>query len=223
MPPEAAIIIMAKQPQPGHTKTRLCPPLTPNEAAALYEALLRDTIDLVAGVPGCALAVAITPATSRAYFEAITPRGAILLPISGADIGRCLDQALGQLLVWGFRKALALNADGPSLPASILQQAVAALDTHNLVLGPARDGGYYLIGLKHLHPALFEGIAWSTDAVLAQTICRAATLGLDVCQLPPWYDVDTAADIARIQAELAGLPAGRLVHTRRFIEGWSRK
>ena len=222
MLPDAVIVIMAKQPQPGQTKTRLCPPLTPVEAAALYEALLRDTIDLVAGVTGCALAVAVTPPAGRTYFETITPPGTLLLPIAGADIGRCLDLALGRLLAMGFRKALALNADGPSLPPQVLQQAVAALDAHELVLGPAQDGGYYLIGLKHLVPELFEGISWSTDTVLAQTLARAAVLGLDVIQLPAWYDVDTAADIQRIRTELAGLAAERLAHTRRFLVGFRR-
>ncbi len=86
-----------------------------------------------------------------------------------------------------------------------------------MVLGPSEDGGYYLIGLKRPCPELFQGIAWSTGRVLAQTVERAEALGLSVALTPPWYDVDTASDLDRLRNELASLPAGALLHTRRFF------
>lgn len=213
----AALVIMAKQPQVGRTKTRLTPPLRPEQAAGLYEALLRDTIDLVAGLEAVDLAVAITPAAAQPYFERITPPATWLLPVQGADIGVCLQQALGGLLDRGYSRALALNADGPTLPRAYLRQALDLLEDNELVLGPGDDGGYYLIGLKKLHRPLFRDIAWSTPQVLPQTRQRAAELGLQTALTPQWYDVDTLEDLRHLLAELPSLPPDRLAHTRAFL------
>jgi rSAM/selenodomain-associated transferase 1 len=213
----AALIIMAKQPQVGQTKTRLCPPFSLEQAAGLYQALLRDTIALAAEPAWLDLAVAITPAAARPYFEQITPPGTRLLPVAGPDIGVCLQQALGSLLQHGYSRVLALNADGPTLPAAYLQQAFELLQHNDLVLGPGHDGGYYLVGLKRLHRPLFQDIAWSTPQVLPQTLERAAALGLQTALAPVWYDVDTPDDLQRLLAELQELPDNRLVFTRAFL------
>ena len=173
-----ALIIMAKQPLVGSTKTRLCPPLEPAEAAAFYEALLLDTIELCAGLDGIQLAVAVTPPGAVEYFESITPSGTILLPVDCTDIGDCLQRVIGRLFEDGCDKVCALNSDGPSLPAAYIYQAVDYLDHHELVLGPGEDGGYYLIGLKRLHRDLFNGIDWSTPQVLLQTVSKIEALGL---------------------------------------------
>jgi uncharacterized protein len=214
---DVAAIIMAKQPQVGKTKTRLCPPFTPAEAAALAEALLLDTLDVVARIPGTALAVAITPVEARVYFEQISPPGTLLLPVQGSSIGDCLSMALNNLLESGFTKALALNADGPSLPPEYLSQAVDLLDTHELVLGPSLDGGYYLIGMKKFIPQVFNRIAWSTERVLLQTLEQANALGLKYALTPEWYDVDTAKDVERLGVDVENISAERLVHTRQFL------
>ncbi len=213
--------IMAKKPAVGWTKTRLCPPLSPEEAAALYEALLRDTVELVAGLEGARLAIAVTPPEAADDFRGISPPDAILLPVAGRDIGECLAQVLDQLLAAGHPKAIAVNSDGPTLPSDFLRQAVARLDSAEVVVGPSEDGGYYLIGLKRSQPALFREISWSTDRVTAQTLARAEALGLSVALLPPWYDVDTAADLERLWAELADLPPEALPYTRRFLASFS--
>jgi rSAM/selenodomain-associated transferase 1 len=215
---DPALVIMAKQPAVGQTKTRLCPPLTPTEAAALYEALLRDTIALGVGLKGVQLAIAVTPPQATAAFRRISPPGAMLLPVAGTDIGDCLNQVLNRLLAAGHRQAIAINSDGPTLPPVYLRQAVAWLADVDAVLGPSEDGGYYLIGLTRPRPGLFEDIEWSTARVTRQTLARAEALGLDVSLLPPWYDVDTAADLDRLQAELATLPGEALPYTRRFFE-----
>jgi glycosyltransferase A (GT-A) superfamily protein (DUF2064 family) len=191
---DPVLVIMAKQPAVGRTKTRLCPPLTPAEAVALYEAMLRDTIGLVDGLEGVRLAIAVTPPEATDAFR-----------------------ALGRLLAAGHSRAIALNSDGPTLPAAYLRQAIARLDDADVVLGPSEDGGYYLIGLTQPQPELFQDIEWSTEQVTAQTLARAEAMGLSVALLPPWYDVDTAADLDRFQAELATLPAEALRHTRRFL------
>jgi glycosyltransferase A (GT-A) superfamily protein (DUF2064 family) len=238
---DPVLVIMAKQPAVGRTKTRLSPPLTPAEAAALYEAMLRDTIQLGARLEGVRLAIAVTPPEAVSTFRRIGPPGVILLPVAGVDIGDCLSQVLGRLLAAGHPQAIALNSDGPTLPESRLRQAFAWLDADNadagrrrpgsgrqhpadnkhpsadVVLGPSEDGGYYLIGLKQACPELFRDIEWSSERVTAQTLARAQAMGLSVALLPPWYDVDTSADLARLQGELATLPPEALPHTRRFF------
>jgi len=91
------------------------------------------------------------------------------------------------------------------------------LDQHDLVLGPGEDGGYYLVGMKHLHAGVFDDIAYSTAQVLDQTLQRSQALGLSVALTPPWYDVDTIVELTRLNKELRGLPADRLTNTRRFL------
>jgi uncharacterized protein len=214
----AVLVVMAKQPQPGRTKTRLCPPLTPQAAAQLYEALLKDTLSLAARIEELQLAIAITPPESHAYFQSITLPGTRLLPVTGDNIGECLILALSALLGNGYQKALALNADGPSLPPDYLRQAVQLLDEHDLVVGPGEDGGYYLVGLKKMQADLFQDIPWSSSHVLEQTLLRAESLKLRVAMTAPWYDVDLPADVYRLRQELRHLPQEHLVHSRRFFE-----
>ena len=222
-PPEIrrpAFAIMAKRPEVGRTKTRLSPPLTERDAAVLYGAMLRDTITLVAGIDGTRLAIAVTPPDAVDKFRRISPPGTLMIPVAGRDIGDCLSQVLESLLARGHPAAFAVNSDGPTLPVAYLQGAIALIQDADVVLGPSEDGGYYLIGLKETQPALFRGVEWSTERVTVQTLERAESLGLLVAQLPPWYDVDAAADFDRLQAEIARLPPHVLVHTRRFISRW---
>ena len=211
------LVIMAKKPQVGRTKTRMCPPLTPIEAAQLYEALLRDSIALASNLEGIDLAIAITPPDATTYFKRISPPGTLLIPVECVDIGDCLSQVLGNLLEMGYPKVLAFNADGPTIPPQYIQTAVHQLDNDEVVLGPSEDGGYYLVGMKQLHPQIFSDIAWSTPQVLAQTMDKIEALGLRAGLLPPWYDVDTDSDLARLQDELAALPNDRLIYTRQFL------
>jgi uncharacterized protein len=213
----SVVVIMAKQPEVGQTKTRLCPPLSPAGAAELYAALLNDTITLVSRLRGIRLAVAVTPPAAIDALRPSVPGDAILVPVEGTDIGVCLSQATGHLFADGFCHVLALNSDGPTLPAAYIEQADALLGPSDVVLGPSEDGGYYLVGLRRPTPDLFRDIAWSTARVTTQTLERAAALGLSVALLPPWYDVDTAADLERLRAELVCLPPQTLACTRRFL------
>jgi uncharacterized protein len=217
------IIIMAKQPQIGRTKTRLYTALSPQHAVEFSEALLLDSIDLVSGLSWSDLALAITPPGSGHYFQAITPAGTRLVPVAGENIGQCLAQATSALFSMGYRKALALNSDSPSLPADYLMQAADQLAQVDLVLGPAYDGGYYLVGMSRPYPEIFEGIAWSTEQVLAQTLERAQELGLSTALIPPWHDVDTPIDLVRFLAEVEQMPADRLVNSRRALADFSLK
>jgi hypothetical protein len=124
---------------------------------------------------------------------------------------------MSYLLAAGHPRVIALNSDGPTLPADYLREANVRLDSADIVLGPSEDGGYYLIGLKQPAPELFRDIDWSTDRVTTQTLDRIKTVGPQVSLLPSWYDVDIPADVDRLQAELADLPDHTLPHTRRFF------
>jgi uncharacterized protein len=196
-----AVAIMAKAPQAGEVKTRLCPPLSLSDAAELYRRFLLDKIEQVTTLRAASLAIAYTPAEARAFFEEVAP-GFVLVQQRGADLGDRLANSLGELLNRGHHGAMAIDSDTPTLPVSFLQQAVDLVTTPgvDMVLGPTQDGGYYLIGLRAMHRELFEAMAWSTSAVL-----------------PPWYDIDTPEDLGRLRAELAAPGGDAPRHTRTFL------
>jgi rSAM/selenodomain-associated transferase 1 len=218
-----ALVIMAKEPEIGSTKTRLCPPLSFDEAAAISEALLLDTIQLISGIDALDLAIAITPPESEPYFRRISPPDTILIPVVCKDIGECQSIALKNLLEMGYQKVFALNADSPSLPRAYIQEALSSLDDHDLVLGPTDDGGYYLVGFKEHQARIFENVAWSTERVLDQVVEIANELDLAVKQIPSWYDVDTVEEIYQLQAELDNLAPDSLPNIRKFLTQWSDK
>jgi hypothetical protein len=212
-----ALLVIAKHPAPGRTKTRLTPPLSPEHAAALYECFLRDTLDLVRRLPGVTPAIAYLPAEARAYFAELAPGFELVLQ-EGATLGERLDNALTHVLAQGYRRAIIMNSDGPTLPLAWLAAAFDALaGAADVVLGPSDDGGYYLIGLKQPAPRLLREVPMSTPTVLADTLALAREHGLRVDLLPPWYDVDDAEGLARLNAELADAPADVAPHTRAFL------
>jgi rSAM/selenodomain-associated transferase 1 len=211
-----ALLVVAKRPAPGQTKTRLTPPLTPVNAAQLYEAFLCDTLDLIRAVPDVHPIIAYWPEGEEDYFRALAPDFE-LLPQVGADLGARLDNALTHCLSDGFTHAVIMDSDSPTLPANCLTQALAALDSADVVLGPCEDGGYYLIGLKRPTPRLLREVPMSTPTVMRDTLALAEVLNLSVAQLPLWYDVDTAAELERLQAELTTLAPHRAAHTRQAL------
>ena len=212
-----ALLVVAKRPTPGQTKTRLSPPLTAEQAAGIYECFLLDTLDLVRQVPGVQPVVAYQPSEAQAYFAGLAPDFEHIVQ-SGSDLGARLDNALTEYLRRGYQHVAIMNSDGPTLPLACLVAAFEHLaGDAEVVLGPAEDGGYYLIGLKRPAPRLLRGVRMSTPHAAADTLARAAEDGLEVALLPTWYDVDDAASLARLEAELAGAPAGVAVHTRAFL------
>jgi len=210
-----AIAVMAKAPVPRQVKTRLAPPLTPEVAAALSGSFLRDVTDNIALAARHAQIrgyVAYAPVGSEAAFDGVLTDGAGLLVADGTDVtasgvhgfGRCLLHAAQSLFAQGHDAVCLLNSDSPNLPTALLLQAASALAKHGdcIVLGPAEDGGYYMLGMNAPHLHLFEDIAWSTSAVAAQTLERAHALGLPVVDLDPWYDVDDPPALRRLCDDL---------------------
>jgi rSAM/selenodomain-associated transferase 1 len=217
--------IMAKAPRVGEAKTRLVPALSAEEAARLSACFIRDAADNIAAaareVPIDGY-IAYSPADAAAEFAALLADGTRLLPSRRPGLGHSLHDAVEDLLAAGFGSVCLINSDSPTLPAAILADAARALARpgDRVVLGPAEDGGYYLIGLKRLHARLFDSIAWSTPLVLAQTLERASEIGLQTAVLREWYDVDDIASLRRLAAELRevdGSAPGR--HAAAFLRG----
>ena len=212
-----AIAVMAKAPRAGKVKTRLVPPLDSEGASRMSAAFLRDitgNIALAARDAPISGWVAYAPAGLEANFAGLLAPGTQLLLADGSDpapdavtgFGRCLLQAVEGLFARGFASACVLNSDSPTLPTAVLVRLARTLAEpgQRAVLGAAEDGGYYVLGMQRPHAHLFADIAWSTDRVAAQTRARAAEIGLDLVELPTWYDIDDRAALRRL---LAGEPA----------------
>ena len=221
-----ALAVMTTAPQAGRVKTRVVPPLTPEEAAELNKCFLRDTAAAISracsrrfashppsrsfGATGSEAATAArgiavyTPVGAESAYTEILPAGFSLLPQRGDKFGERLYFAVEDLFRCGFETVCLIDSDSPTVPAENLAEAVELLSTHEdrVVLGPSDDGGYYLIGVEKPHRRLFEQIDWSTERVLNQTIQRAMELELEVKLLPSGYDVDDGASLRRLCNEL---------------------
>ncbi len=203
-----AIGIFCKTPAAGYSKTRLSPPLRPEECAALSACFIRDlaaTIHELAQEGGVTGYAVYTPAGTETALRALLPPGFRLLLQHEGEFGERLVAATRELLD-SHAGAILVNADSPTLPAAILRAAVDATRRGGVVLSPALDGGYTLIGLSRLHERLFADIPWSTSQVHRRTVERAAEIGVPVVNVPGWYDVDDAASLALLRSELAGTP-----------------
>ena len=217
-----ALIVVAKQPMPGKTKTRLSPPLKPEQASDLYECFLKDTLDLIRNVKQIQPVIAFLPTRAEGYFQQLAP-DFDLIPQDGTDLGARLDNAISTYLSRGYERVVIMNSDGPTLPLTYLAQAFTALQSgSNVVLGPCEDGGYYLIGVKQPIQRLLREVEMSTPTVAADTIALAIEQNLRVHLLPTWYDVDDAASLLRLVREVEESDQRVAIHTRRFLKQHSR-
>jgi rSAM/selenodomain-associated transferase 1 len=191
---EDALVFMVKWPEPGRTKTRLCPPLSFAEAAELARAFLLDTLTEAARTDAD-LWLAYAPASAGDAFRSLVGTRAGLIEADTDDLGSALRRAQAGVLDLGYRRVALVAADVPHLAPSRYTEAFSALDHADAVIGPSSDGGYYLLAAARETPDLFDGIAWSTAAVYEQTIAAAERAGLRVATVAPCDDVDTAADL----------------------------
>ncbi len=223
-----ALTVMAKAPRPGQVKTRLSPPLTLEQTAALNICFLKDTTENLASVAASAGLISYTPVGDEALFAGLLPETFALVAQRGDGFGERLLAAAEDILAIGYGSVCLIDSDSPTVPASAFAQAVEALQRpgDRVVLGPSEDGGYYLIGLKVAHREPFEQITWSTSSVYEETVARCVAAGIDVVTLPTWYDVDDAQTLAVLEAELLdgvrpeftsvqGYPAP---HTRSYLQ-----
>ncbi|HVG25979.1 MAG TPA: TIGR04282 family arsenosugar biosynthesis glycosyltransferase, partial [Acidobacteriaceae bacterium] len=191
---------------------------------------LRDTaenIDAVVDEGGAAGLVCYTPVGEESVFDRLLPAGFGLIGQREGDFGQRLLGAVEDILACGFGAVCLIDSDSPTVPTEALRRAVRELERpgDRVVLGGSEDGGYYLIGLKRAHAGVFEGISWSTASVFAETVRRAGAAGLEVVELPLWYDVDDAATLTLLEEELlldrrpafATTDGYDAEHTRQFL------
>lgn len=211
-----ALIIFAKRPSPGRVKTRLTPPLSPEEAAELYRRMLLDILAKTGQMADVHRLIFYEQGAGAPEFFAETVGKGGSYPQEGEGLGERLTAAFDRAFGLGYDAAAVIGTDSPHLPTSFMDRAFELLDDPRVdaVFGPAEDGGYYLLAMKRLHRELFKGIAWSTPEVLKESLARAAAAGIATALLPVWHDVDTAADLLR--PELID-PANGAPRTREFI------
>ena len=217
-----ALTVMAKAPRPGKVKTRLSPPLTLEQTAALNVRFLKDTTENLATIAGSAGVISYTPVGDEALFAGILPETFALVAQRGDGFGERLLAAAQDILAIGYGSVCLIDSDSPTVPARAFQQAVDALAEpgDRVVLGPSHDGGYYLIGLKQAHPEPFDRITWSTGSVLGETLARCRAAELEVVTLPTWYDVDDAATLHLLEEELLNETPPRFGE-QRLLQGYA--
>lgn len=198
---EQALLLFGKVPRPGTVKTRLTPVLSPAEAARLYTAFLQDILRQVVRLD----------VDVRLYLAPPLPDGGLTgLPPDvtiheqqGVDLAARLKNAFHHAFNAGYKRAVVLGTDHPTLPLSFVRQAFRSLeDSGGVCIGPTDDGGFYLLGMNALYPQLFEEMSYSHSRVFADTLARAAGTNAYVSVLPKWYDVDTPQDLSRLSADL---------------------
>jgi hypothetical protein len=225
-----ALTVMAKAPRSGKVKTRLAPPLTLDQSAAINICFLQDTTENIAAVAASSKAAGIisyTPIGEEALFDNLLPADFALIPQRGEGFGERLLATAEDLLACGYGSVCLIDSDSPTVPAAAFEQAIAELKKpgDRIILGPSHDGGYYLIGLKRAHSELFANITWSTSTVFAETVAAANDANLETVILPLWYDVDDAATLNLLTAELlrhtpppfTTIPGYSAEHTRDFL------
>jgi rSAM/selenodomain-associated transferase 1 len=226
---DCGIAVMAKASHAGQTKTRLVPPLTFEEAAECNSAFLRDVADnivLASADASIAGYVAFGPPGTEPFFRRLVPCAIGLIEASYPTLGECLFSTICRLFERGHHNAVLVNSDSPTLPTALLIESarVLAWPGDRIVIGPATDGGYYLVGVKRKHHRLFQDIAWSTERVMQQTMERAGELDLPVHLLREWYDVDDVDSFKLLEEELfqgrssgSDVRPGPARHTRALI------
>jgi hypothetical protein len=202
-----ALVIVAKAPVVGQVKTRLCPPLSAEEATELFCCFLLDTVERACTIPEVHVCLAFTPADSEGIFRELLPFPLRYFPQRGNSLGERLTNIFNDLLRDSFQRVVIMDSDSPTLPTAYLHEAVSVLADSQIdaVFGPCSDGGYYLVGARAVHPGLFENITWSTASVLSETLTQARHHNLRVKLLPAWYDVDNGADLQKLASELGQL------------------
>jgi uncharacterized protein len=193
------LVIFARTPELSRVKTRLQPRLSAREALRLHEALVEDTVTLALNCRVARVTVAFSgEAPAGLVSESVTVDRQV-----GGDLGERLTEATRKAFASGADHVVVIGTDSPDLPPARLDEAFEELDGADVVLGPAADGGYYLIGLSGPHVGVFEAVDWGSERVLEQTRQRVLALGLRSRELEPWFDVDRPEDLERLALEIA--------------------
>jgi rSAM/selenodomain-associated transferase 1 len=214
--------IFARHPVPGKVKTRLAAELGEKRAAEIYGAFITDLADRFRGIAAARILCYCPGSTdSRHYFEAVVGRDYRLWPQPDADLGARMQRFFEDHIRSAGDRAVIIGSDSPTLPQDFVERAFSALDTADCVIGPATDGGFYLIGMCDRTWPVLSGVEWSTSRVLDQTVQRLEACGARLALLPAWYDVDTPDDWRMLVGHVRALALAGLDHelaaTRRCV------
>ena len=215
---DRVLVIMAKAPRPGAVKTRLTPRLPPQVVTAFYRCLLDDTLTLARSLGALEIAI-MCPETDIDTLALLAGPEVRVVAQRGEGLAAGLTSVFAHFAQGSQKRIIAFNSDSPHLPSAILEDAFEALATHDIVVGPAYDGGYYLVGAKNSHPALFTGDGIGTGSALEQLLGRTRVLELSVSCLDPFYDIDVVEDLFRLSAELERDP-DRAPRTAVWLRDW---
>ena len=215
---------MAKAPLPGTVKTRLVPPLTAEQAAQLYRALLLDQFEHLRALGGVARYVFYAPANAEMLFRDLAGADYTYRAQSDGDLGERMKQIIADLWRLGHQNLVLIGSDLPALPLAILDKAFVQLARadRRVVLGPSEDGGYYLIGMNQPVPALFANMTWSHPQVLAETTRRLDVLGVSYDLLSSWFDLDRVEDLRRLHRAHDSAIALAAARTLAYLEQLSK-
>lgn len=197
---------MAKAPKPGMVKTRLTESLPPPAVTALYRCLLEDTLALAKSLTSVEVAV-MCPESDQAELAHLLGVTVPVVAQEGEGLAAGLTSVFRHFTAPGRQRVIAFNSDSPHLAPSVLGSAFEMLTTHDVVVGPTHDGGYYLVGAKAAHPSLFEGESMGTRSALDRLLTRTKVLELSTGFTEPFYDIDVANDLLLLARELRLAPA----------------
>lgn len=215
---DCTLVIMAKAPKPGAVKTRLAQCLPPPAVTALYRCLLDDTMTLAQSVDNVEVAI-MCPASDVDDLERLAGDSVRVVAQTGEGLAAGLTSVFAHFAATGQQRIIAFNSDSPHLPASVLQRAFEDLAKCDVVIGPTHDGGYYLVGAKATHPGLFNGDGMGTSSALETLLERVRAQGLSVRLADPFYDIDVASDLIRLDEELRLSPP-RAPRTAAWLVQW---
>lgn len=191
-----AVLVFVRAPEMGRVKTRLAAEIGARAALRVYRRLAEHTLTEARALgPGVAVRIHHTPADAGGAVRAWLGDGPAYLPQADADLGGRMRAAFAAAFGEGFRRVVIIGSDLPGLTAGVMRDALARLETHAVVLGPARDGGYYLLGMREMIGGVFDGVPWSTDGVLRRTMEILRETGIEPALLETLGDVDVAADL----------------------------
>jgi rSAM/selenodomain-associated transferase 1 len=214
------LVIMAKAPKPGMVKTRLTRSLPLAAVTALYSCLLGDTLALARSLTGVEVAI-MCPSADVAELAGLAGNGVRVVAQKGEGLAAALTSVFAHFAKASRQRIIAFNSDSPHLPASVLENAFKVLATHDVVVGPTHDGGYYLVGAKRAHPALFDDDRMGSKSALEALLACARTLQLSVGFTDRFYDIDVPGDLTRLAAELRLAPA-RAPRTAAWFTEWGQ-
>ena len=201
--PPNALVVMLKVPIAGQVKTRLAAKIGKKDATKLYRCFIHDTFSGISLLKNIDIIAAYAPQNLISRVKRLVPLGVVVIPQKGRDLGERIQNVFSHLFSIGYKKIAIIGADSPDLPTEYIEKSFLLLKGKTrLVIGPAEDGGYYLIAMSSEQKEIFKDIPWGTGTVFKETIEKAKRAGLKSAVLPQWYDVDEINTLKKLRDNL---------------------